>query len=190
MKIFYTSIDLIPGLDEIIDLTQKESLVIELPKTALSSNSETKLIAELKENLPENYSVFKSGVWKETFTITIKPSIKHGDILNNIKGIEECIADYINISNKLINNKDSDKKVTQNWHLVEEHGEHNRYRHKASGQILETNTYPFDEAKHIDPYFFGLFIKTSLKYNDLKKIITDEFHDSSKILAVFIENIK
>lgn len=183
MKIFYPSIKLIPTSQEIINIAKEESFVIELPKEELPlPEDETNLVAKLNENLSDNYSVFKSGSWKETITITIKPLIKTEDIIKYSKTIKACIEDYITISNKLINNNSSDKNMTQNWQLVEEHGEHNRYYHKKSGQILETNAFPFTDIKYIDPYFWGIFIKTSLKYTDLKKIITDEFHDSIKIL--------
>jgi hypothetical protein len=190
MKIFYPTINLIPSSDKIIDLVKKGHLVIELPKVELTTDKEVKLISGLKENLPKSYSVFKSGVWKETITITVKLTVTKEDILSNINVIEECVTDYITISNKLINNEKCDKKVTQNWQLIEEHGEHNRYRHKTSGQILETNSYPFDKIIDIDPYFFGIFVKTSLKYADIKKIILDEFHDSDKILNFITNNSK
>ena len=116
MKIFYTSVDLIPNSDEIISLTKEESLVIELPQEELLSiDNEIQLIDRLKKDLPNNYSVFKSGVWKETVTITIKYLVSNKDIIKHLKSIRAAINEYITISNKLIKNNTSDKKTTQNW---------------------------------------------------------------------------
>lgn len=188
MKIFHTDTTSIPSIKEILELTKNEHLVLEFPKAEILPEIETELVTKLKSELPENYTVFKSGVWAETITFTVKRTLKTQDIKANLTAIKECITDYITISNKLFNNKDTDKSATQNWVLVEEHGEHNRYQHKNSGQILETCAFLIDNITQIDPYFFGVFIKTGTKYANIQKIITNEFHDSALILDYVKEN--
>ncbi|MCG8573446.1 MAG: hypothetical protein MI810_01060 [Flavobacteriales bacterium] len=180
MKLFCENIDAIPALETIKDLTREEHLVLEFPRDEIDSKDEVQLIAQLKEQLPENYTVFKSGVWESTLTITIISLVSEITIKQHVEEVKQAIKDYLELSRILLN--DYQTNELRDWELVEEHGEHNRYENRKNGQILETCSYPITSFESIDPYFFGLFIKTSAHYPELKKMIKSEFHDTQKIM--------
>ena len=184
MKVYCENIETIPNIEKIIDLARQEHLVLEFPKAKINPKIESQLIAVLKEQLPENYSIFNSGIRKSTITITIISVISEITIKHHIEFIKQGIKDYLDISKILLN--DSQLSKVREWELLEEHGEHNRYENIKTGQVLETCSYPITHLDSIDPYFFGLFIKTSMNHQELKEIINHEFHDSVKILK-FIE---
>lgn len=186
MKIFCEDINSIPSLDELITLTQKEHLVLEFPREEILSKTE-KIISDLKHNLPENYDVFKSGVWEKIVTITILSLITNDCILENLEQIKTAITDYITVNNVLFENKEIDRNIIKNWQLIDEHGEHNRYENLKTKQILEASVYPINNIQNIDPYFLCEFIKTSESYPELKAIIKHDFHDSCRILE-FIQD--
>lgn len=187
MKVFCKNIRTIPNVKKIKDLIQQEHLVLEFPKGEMSDDIEKNLISGLKEKLPENYSIFKSGVWENTVTITIKSVLSEIVINKNVEFIKKGIKDYLKISKILLNDSQLNKAIVKEWELIEEHGEHKQYKNRGTGQILETCSYPIISFKSIDPYFFGLFIKTSTNHTELNEMINDDFHDSCRILE-FIEN--
>ncbi|MCP4176679.1 MAG: hypothetical protein GY756_02840 [bacterium] len=187
MKISCKNISSIPNIGSIKDLAQHEHLVLEFPKEEMSLSNGSELISELKEKLPENYLIFNSGIWEHTVTITIKSVLSTEIINQNIGFIIEGIKDYLHISKTLLKNNSTNRKNTNDWELIEEHGEHKRYENKDTGQVLETCSCQMASIKDIDPYFWGVYIKSSTNHAELKKIINSEFHDSCRILE-FIEN--
>lgn len=184
MKIHCKNIDAIPSIESIIDVTQQEHLVLEFPKATINPAIESQLIADFKKQLPENYSIFNSGIWESTITITIKSLVSASTINPKIEFVIQGLKDYLDISRMLLN---ADPTNTfKDWELMEEHGEHNRYENIQTGQILETCSFPMTHFNHIDPYFWGLFIKTSTNHQDLKEMIKSEFHNALRILD-FVE---
>jgi len=188
MKIYCENIDTVPNFERLKDLARKGHLVLEFPRDKINSKIESELISELRGQLPENYSVFNSGVWENTITITIKSVVSEISIKRQIEFIKQGIKDYLIISKMLLN--DSRSNNLSDWELTDEHGEHNRYENTKTGQILETCSYEMTNFKSIDPYFFGLFIKTSTNYPELKELINSEFHDSARILDYIEKNDK
>lgn len=186
MKIHCNNIDTIPDTEEIIDLTQQEHLVLEFPKDKINPKIESDIISELKRELPENYSVFNSGIWDSTITITIKSVVSENAINQNFEFIKQGIKDYLDVSNMLLN--DTQSNELEDWELTDEHGEYNRYENLKTGQILETCSYRITNFENIDPYFWGLFIKTSANHPELKEMIKSEFHDSCRILDFIQKN--
>jgi len=186
MKIHCENIDTVPNFERLKDLARKGHLVLEFPRDKINSKIESELISELRGQLPENYSVFNSGVWENTITITIKSVVSEISIKRQIEFIKQGIKDYLIISKMLLN--DSRSNNLSDWELTDEHGEHNRYENTKTGQILETCSYEMTNFKSIDPYFFGLFIKTSTNYPELKELINSEFHDSARILDYIEKN--
>lgn len=184
MKVYCENIETIPNIEKIIDLTRQEHLVLEFPKAQINPKIESQLIARLEEQLPENYSIFKSGIWKNTITITIKSLVSEIAIDRQIESIKQGLKDYLDMSRMLLNNKQTDK--LEDWELTDEHGEHNRYENIKTGQILETCSYQMTNFNSIDPYFWGVFIKTSTRYPELREMINSEFHDSQRIME-FVE---
>ncbi|BDD11843.1 hypothetical protein FUAX_42750 (plasmid) [Fulvitalea axinellae] len=180
MKAFCKNIHATPSVEEIKHLTQQGQLVLEFPREEMNSEIAPKLISELKEQLPVNYMVFKSGVWEHTITITIMPTVSDTTVKRQIEFIKKGIKDYLAISKMLLN--DSQTVALKDWELVEEHGDHNRYKNTKTGQILETCSYEMTSFENIDPYFWGVFVKTSTDHTELKELINSEFHDSQRIL--------
>lgn len=73
-------------------------------------------------------------------------------------------------------------ELPQEW-SADPHGEHCRFEHATSGHVVEA---PFSwfVSPHfaIDPYFFGVFVKTGSGFPLLKEAIAREFHDALALL--------
>jgi hypothetical protein len=73
------------------------------------------------------------------------------------------------------------EELSAEWD-ADPHGEHCRFENLRTGHIVEA---PFpDEPTQfaIDPYFFGVFVKTGPDFPLLKQAIKHEFHDSLALL--------
>jgi hypothetical protein len=72
--------------------------------------------------------------------------------------------------------------LPKEW-AAEPHGEHCRFENLQSGHIIEAPFPRFINPRFdIDPYFFGVFVKTGPGFPLLKKAISHEFHDSLALL--------
>lgn len=60
-----------------------------------------------------------------------------------------------------------------------------------AGEILDVNISKFHNLfAFLDPYFYGKFMKTSNRYEEVASLITDEFDDSHFIFEVLREEIE
>jgi hypothetical protein len=77
--------------------------------------------------------------------------------------------------------------LSPDW-SADEHGEHCRFENRVTGQVVEA---PFANPillKHVDPYFFALFVKSTHSFGSVAALIKDELRDSSQILDVLFPN--
>jgi hypothetical protein len=65
---------------------------------------------------------------------------------------------------------------------ADEHGEHCRFENLRTGHIVEAPLPDITPHFAIDPYFFGVFVKTGPDFPLLKQAIKREFHDSIALL--------
>ena len=72
-------------------------------------------------------------------------------------------------------------ELSEEWD-AHEHGEHCRFENLRTGHVIEA---PFPDATPrfaVDPYFFGVFVKTGAEFPLLKQTIKHEFHDTLALL--------
>lgn len=76
--------------------------------------------------------------------------------------------------------------LSPEW-TADEHGEHCRFEHLVTGQVIEAPFALTDEWFYFDPYFLGVFIKTCAEFPQLKASLKHEFHDTIKLLDALKE---
>lgn len=186
-KIFCKNIQNIPSVEEIVTLTQNSHLVLEFPRIEMADNLRKDFIHNLKKEIPENHSVFYSGSWAKTqsVTITIMPLIEDNDVSKNIGDFIQILNEYIQVTNDLVEQKE---EVVTQWLIEEEDdGMHWSFSHYKTKQFLRTYSSKIIDIKAIDPYFLAQFIKTAIGFHKLKNIIKNEFHDTDRWLQFLIE---
>lgn len=72
-------------------------------------------------------------------------------------------------------------ELSDEWH-ADEHGEHCRFENLRNGHVVEAPLPGNKPHFAIDPYFFGVFVKTGPGFLLLKQTIKHEYHDSIALL--------
>lgn len=107
MKLSCKDITQLPNRETIEKLSKDgESVVLKFPKNIVEEKKT--IIAFLKNQLPEYFSVFNSGGDSESEWVTIMPVIKQHIIQENETLIRESISEYINLCNELMNGLETD----------------------------------------------------------------------------------
>jgi len=75
----------------------------------------------------------------------------------------------------------SREELSDEWG-ADEHGEHCRFENLRTGHIVEAPLPDMTPHFAVDPYFFGVFVKTGPDFPLLKQAIKHEFHDSIALL--------
>ncbi len=181
MKIFCKDIQEIPSKKRLELLAEKGNLKIEFPKY-LFEKDETQIINLLSSKL-EDCTVFVGNRTDNTITITIIAVIKKALIKENLDLIIQAIKEYIDLSDLLIRHVSEDKDW-ENWSINYDHFPHIEYINLKTEQLVDTCAYKMSKYSDIDPEFLGKFIYTTQKYEKLKKLIKEPYHDSVRILDI------
>ena len=134
-------------------------------------------IARLAPALPD-HSVFMSGV----ATITVHAVVSRARILERHDAIVQALAAYREACRTLVAAYEAGELAAE-WDAGE-HGEHCRFEHEQTGQIVEAPIGEVRELREVDPYFFGLFVETTRGLEVVAELIADPFHDTARILDV------
>lgn len=118
MKLFCKDITHLPDRETIEKLSKDgEHVVLKFPKNIVEEKKN--IITLLKNQLPENFSVFNSGRDNESEWVTIMPVIKRHIIEENEIPIRASISDYINTCNQLMNDLETDlNNISKVWNIV------------------------------------------------------------------------
>lgn len=184
MKLFCKDITHLPDRETIEKLSKDgEHVVLKFPKNIVEEKKN--IITLLKNQLPENFSVFNSGGDNESEWITIMPVIKRHRIEENETLIRASISHYINLCNQLMIDLENNPNISKEWDTFR-HGQHIQFTNKKSEQIVEAPILGISTISQVDPYFWGKFVASTEKYNTINDLIEDTFHDSARILDYLV----
>lgn len=197
----------IPDIDEIkILATDEYHLVLQFPRSVEPFNPDS-IINRLSVQLPE-YSIFYSGVTKETNNITVKKVIDERVILENADLFLNAVRNYLNLADDLITRlakklnyppenisvdwifeiEKTNGKLEGDWEYMF-HGHECRFRNLVTEQIVDARLRDYrNELAIPDPYFFAQYVRTTEAEAQVSAMIKDDFHDMSKSLDVLVEN--
>ena len=160
------------------------------------------------ENWKADLDGFLIGIHNQEPVITISKLITAQEIIEHQAFFEQCAKDYGILGHTLINYLALKLKVDIHHELPYKtfinvlknhrvgrlnkweynfHGYHCRFTHQTTGQQIEVPLIFGWEFGELDPYFFAIFIKTTLKYQPLPVSIYQDFHDGQRILEKMVE---
>ncbi|RYE50369.1 MAG: hypothetical protein EOP48_19885 [Sphingobacteriales bacterium] len=134
--------------------------------------------------------------------MSIEKLITDEEIENNQDFFEQCAKDYRNLSGELIQkladrhriridpdfplNSFAELKGKKQGGQIDGwayffHGYHCGFRHKQTGQLIETSFVFGLEFGELDPYFFTKFIKSTPAYQPLPVDIYEDYADGVRI---------
>ena len=171
----------IPSVDEIQELADsKHHVVLEFPFRWWLPINKKHIIEHLAMALTD-YSVFDSGGGPRTTCVTVTAVVSQERVLNSIDKILDAIDCYIVTCSNLTTEYE-EGILNSEWSAMM-HGEHVRLENSNTGQIVEAPLMT-TTIETIDPYFFGVFVKTTENFVEVAQLITDEYHDSRRILEI------
>ncbi|MEX8195286.1 hypothetical protein [Comamonas guangdongensis] len=150
-------------------LEQAEGGQLVLRFSALSADESTTLIHRLSRELPD-HAVFQSRFGTQDQWVTILPLVSKAKILERRDRIRQAMAAYAQTCAELIRQYQSDALASE-W-TVDDHGEHCRFVHSASGQTVEAPFHGLVRVNQIDPYFFAVFVKSTQGLEPVAELVT------------------
>jgi hypothetical protein len=94
--------------------------------------------------------------------------------------LDAAVEAYLRECERLVGLYSCDELSNEWW--ADEHGEHCRFENLRTGHVVEAPLPDVVPRLAIDPYFFGVFVKTGPEFPLLKQAIKHEFHDSIALL--------
>ncbi|MHC4644951.1 MAG: hypothetical protein ACYTBJ_05590 [Planctomycetota bacterium] len=132
--------------------------------------------------LPE-HSVFDSGGDRHTQWITIKKVIDRHIVLAHLEEIRSAVKAYIDTCKSLLSSLEQ-QTIGSEWQ-ADEHGMECCFENTQTGQIVEAPLLlSLLSVDTVDPYFLELFVKSTGAFAAVAELMTDEFHDSARILDI------
>jgi hypothetical protein len=169
--------DVVPPT-ELAALTQTGQHVI-LRFASLPDNDKRTLVDRLAAALID-HSVFDSSRSRECTWITVMPVVARSRVLERLGHILRAIAEYHRVCADLVAQHRSGT-LSQDWR-ADEHGEHCRFESLLTGQEVEA---PLEgDSEWVDPYFFALFVRSTVGMEPVAELLVHDFHDADRILDV------
>jgi len=156
MKLFCKDITHLPDRETIQKLSKDgQHVVLKFPKNI--TEEKKNIITLLKNELPENFSVFNSGGDSESEWVTIMPVIKRHVIKENETMIRVSISDYIDTCNELMKDfKTELNDIAEAWQRLQ-HGDYEDFLklfsklvdHLKTDQKISKEWHTFRHGQHI-----------------------------------------
>ena len=136
-------------------------------------------IERLAPALPD-HRVFMSGMMPAS--ITVHSVVSHARIISRRDDILRALEAYRDTCGALVRAYETGELAAE-WFALE-HGQHCRFEHEVTGQIVEAPMTQSPSLLAADPYFFGLFVLTTTGHERVAELIASTFHDTARILDV------
>lgn len=138
------------------------------------------LIDRLSAALPL-YSVFSSSGGLSPAWVTIMPVVERARVIERRGEVQLAVDEYRRACSGLTKRYEAGT-LPEDWQ-ADEHGEHCRFKNRATGQVVEA---PLDWIGPfpVDPYFFAVFVKTTAGLERVAELIEHNFHDGARILGI------
>ena len=162
------------------------------------NSAQLALVAGLEEHLPEDSSVH-AHTHKERDRITIEQLLPRAVILQHLECFHDAALAYKHLANAIMPRLyeklglpretahwDRNTQIGQldkEWHYFF-HGAHCALSNRRTGQSIEASLWFEGEFGVLDPYFFSKFLRAEPGFDDIARLVTDDFHDGHRILEV------
>ena len=144
----------------------------------------TPVIRKLASGMPE-HSVFDSGGNKDTDWVTVMPVIKKESVLAHAQKIKGAVTKYIETCS-LLSAQHAQGTLSPEWSSFV-HGGHRRFENSSTGQVVEAPLSGPPDSQKVDPYFFAEFAKSTPAHAAVAQLISHDFHDAARMLAILFE---
>ncbi len=168
---------------ELAALTSSGCHVV-LQFSSLTADEQATLIARLSAAMPD-HSVFFSGGSQESPWITVLPVVARSRVLERRGQILQAVEMYRRACVALVEEYQSGTLPAE-WR-TDEHGGHCRFKNSRTGQIVEAPLREWVNLDRVDPYFFAMFVRSTLGLEPIAELLGDDFHDAARILDVVAE---
>jgi hypothetical protein len=161
--------------------SDRHHVVLRFP--SLGPDEVSGLIDRLSAALPE-HSVFQSSGGLSPVWVTVRPVVARARVQERRAEILAAVEEYRRACSRLIEQYEAGT-LPANW-KANEHGEHCRFKSRATGQVVEAPLEWVDPVP-VDPYFFAEFVKTTAGLERVAELIEHNFHDGARILDIVAE---
>jgi hypothetical protein len=168
---------------ELVALTSSGRHVV-LQFSSLTSDEQAKLIAHLSAAMPD-HSVFFSGGSQESPWITVRPVVARSRILERRREILQAVETYRRACVALIEQYRT-RTLPGEWR-TDAHGGHCRFKNRRTGQVVEVPLREWVNSERVDPYFFTMFVRSTVGLEPIAALIDHDFHDAARILDVIAD---
>ena len=202
-RIKYRSHDQVPSTTELLaQVTRDRHLVLEFPAD-YDRQCIQAVIDRVAEEVPEDYTTFHSGAFRDKTCATIKQLVSRAAVIEMEEYLITAAQHFRRIATELAVTLASDNNVapdrlwdecrkleshSPNWGM-DIHGQHCRFENLETGQTVEVSMWFGTEFGVLDPYFFFDYMTTT---PDLKPPaeLRDAFHDTRRAMDILEERGK
>ena len=199
-RIQYLSSDQVPFTADLLEkVTRDRHLVLEFPV----DNDRQRLqmvINRVSHELPENYTAFDSGAFRDKTCATIKQVVSRVAVIKMEEYLIEAAQHFRRTATELALALAScnhvaperlwDECRTLKCHSAEWdldiHGQHCRFENRQTGQTAEVSLWFGTEFGVLDPFFFFDYMKTTPGLEPPSEL-RDGFHDTCRAMDILEE---
>jgi len=180
-------------------VSRTQHLVLEFP-TDCDRDSLDPFVVRIAIELPENYTVFHAGSFKDKVCVTIKQVVDRKAVLEMADELVFAARHFHKTATMLATDlaMHNDVPLDRLWeesHRLEDHssnwdlfvhGKHCCFTNLSSGQKVEVDMWFGTEFGVLDPLFFFNYMKTTSSLK-LPVELKDAYHDTNRALAILGE---
>lgn len=157
-------------------VSAREPFVLRFP--VLTPDACEAQLAMLAARCPD-HAVFQGAPDPLGTFISLLPVVPRATLVAHHGELVAAIAGYRAICAELLERRQA-RRLGRMWR-VEVHGEHCRFEHRSSGQIIEALLEGGADSP-VDPYFFALYLRTTAGMDGLAALLVHDFHDAARML--------
>lgn len=202
-RIKYRSCEQVPSTADLLTkVTRDRHLVLELP-AGYNCQRIQMLIDRVAHEVPENYTAFYAGAFRDKTCVTIKQVVGRDTVIEMEEDLVEAAQHFRRTATGLAVALASYNQVAPGrlweecrklechsaaWDL-EVHGQHCRFENRKTGQIVEVSMWFGTEFGVLDPYFFFDYMRTTPCLAPPLEL-RDAFHDTRRAMEILEERGK
>ncbi len=173
----------IAELPSVAQLAEKASgdrhVVLRFP--LLRQEEMNELISRLRDALPD-HTVFNISGGLAPASVTVMPVVSRVRVLERRNDILQAILDYRVACAELMSQYRSGS-LSSEWQTAE-HGWHCCFKNGRTGQLVEAPLECHAHPEQVDPYFFSMFVRSTVGLETVAELLKDSFHDAARILEI------
>ena len=202
-RIKYRSPRKVPPTSDLLGhVTRDQHLVLEFPADYSQQRIES-LIGRIATEVPENYTAFYAGAFRDKTCATIKEVVSQAAVIemedelmhaaHHFRRTATHLAEALATHNQIAPERIWEEcrgleSHSSDWDL-DVHGQHCRFEQRTTGQTVEISMWFGTHFGLLDPWFFYDYMETTPEL-DLPAELRDSFHDTSRAMDILEERGK